>query len=364
MADEKPTTAPGQGDLFDPVAMAEAMEKRATGMVTQLPESESTEDRSCPKPEQTAPDDANMIPVDKRRVEQVVSMLEDGLSHQDRWYIHSVLAQCFLPYRNPSANEWVRASGDYGIAIQSGIIPDPGSPEGAKHAGMPFGAKPRLINCYVQTHALKYRTPVVPIETSMSAFMRSLGFAVTGGKKGTIASFREQATRLAASKWTIWGKDHNHGGIERANVEPYARMNLWFPTDPDQHTLWPSEVELTREFFEHLKDHAIPYDFRALSVVRENARAQDVYLWMTQRLHRIPKNQPLILGPGQLFEHFGGGMKSIDSFHTHFKRALRLACLAYADAQVESLGRGKYAFKRSKPPIPKIRLFIDKSTES
>lgn len=288
-------------------------------------------------------------------------MVDEGLSHQDRWYIHSVLAQCFLPYRNPNADEWVRTSGDYGIAIQSGMIRDPSSETGASKPGMPFGAKPRLINCYVQTHALKYKTPVVPIESSMSSFMRALGFKVTGGKTGTIALFRDQATRLAASNWTIWGKNPTQGGFDHVKVSPYSRMNLWFPADPDQHTLWPSEVELTREFFEHLKDHAIPYDFRALSIVRENARAQDVYLWMTQRLYRIPKNQPLVMGPKQLFDHFGGGMKSIDGFHTHFQRALRLACLAYEHANVEALGRGRYAFKRSKPPIPKVRLFVDKS---
>ena len=300
-----------------------------------------------------------MIPIDKRRVEQAVSMVEEGLSHEDRWYIHSVLAQCFLPYRNPNADEWIRTSGDYGIAIQSGIISDPGSVTGARKAGMPFGAKPRLINCYVQTYALKHKTPVVPIESSMSAFMRSLGFAVTGGKKGTIASFRDQATRLAASNWTIWGANPAKGGIEHVKVSPYSRMNLWFPTDPDQHTLWPSEVELTREFYDHLIDHAIPYDFRALSVVRENARAQDIYLWMTQRLHRIPAHQPLVMGPAQLFEHFGGGMKSVDSFHSHFKRALKLACLAYEHANVDTLGRGRYAFKRSKPPIPKVAITVD-----
>jgi len=364
MTRKKTTTEPSQGDLFDPAAMAEAMEKRATGTITRLPESEPAVDPGRPEPDPAAQDDASMIPVDKRRVEQAVSMLEEGLSHQDRWYIHSVLAQCFLPYRNPKSDDWVRTSGDYGIAIQGGIVSDPGSVEGARKAGVPFGAKPRLINCYVQTHALKYRTPVVPIESSMSAFMRALGFKVTGGKTGTITLFRDQATRLAASNWTIWGANPKKGGIEHVKVSPYSKMNLWFPTDPDQHTLWPSEVELTREFYEHLKDHAIPYDFRALGLVRESARAQDVYLWMTQRLYRIPKNQPLILGPRQLFQHFGGGMKSVDSFHSHFKRALRLACLAYPDANVESLGRGRYSFKRSKPPIPKVSLLIGKPTES
>ena len=327
MTDKNPTTKPIQGDLF-PKGKSRGIE---------------------------------MIPIDKRRVEQAISMLDEKLSHQDRWYIHSILAQCFLPYRNPKVNEWVKTSGNYGIGIQGGLISDPGSETGARKPGIPFGAKPRLINCYVQTHALKYGTPVVPIQSSMSAFMRSLGFKVTGGKTGTIALFRDQATRLAASNWTIWGENPDRGGIDHVKVSPYARMNLWFPTDPDQHTLWPSEVELTREFFDHLKDHAIPYDFRALSIVRENARAQDIYLWMTPRLYRIPRGKPLIMNPKQLFAHFGGGMKNINNFHVHFKRSLRLACLAYEYANVEALGHGCYAFKQSRPPIPKARVIVDKS---
>jgi len=32
-----------------------------------------------------------------------------------------------------------------------------------------------------------------------------------------------------------------------------------------------------------LKDHAVPFDFRALKAIQNKPRAQDIYLWMTQR---------------------------------------------------------------------------------
>ena len=39
-------------------------------------------------------------PVDEKRVKGVQNIIEhDPLGHE-KWYIHSVLAQCFLPYRD------------------------------------------------------------------------------------------------------------------------------------------------------------------------------------------------------------------------------------------------------------------------
>jgi hypothetical protein len=219
-----------------------------------------------------------MKPIDKRRIEESLVLMDQGLSNDDRWYIHSILAQCFLPYRNSNTERWVRTNGQYGITVQSGVVPQPGTVEGIVAPGIPYGAKPRLINCYAQTYAIRQKTPVILIERSMSAFMRSLGFKVTGGKHGTISRFQDQAIRLAASKWTVWGPSQDGRGITQFNAEPYRRIDLWFPTNPNQETLWPSEVELTREFFESLLEHAIPYDYRALSLLRSHARAQDVPL--------------------------------------------------------------------------------------
>ena len=44
--------------------------------------------------------------------------------------------------------------------------------------------------------AIKYQSPVVPVERSMSDMMHVLGLAVTGGKYGTIRMFKEQIIRL------------------------------------------------------------------------------------------------------------------------------------------------------------------------
>ena len=291
-----------------------------------------------------------MRPIDERRINASL-MLDRELSNDDRWYIHSVLAQCFLPYRDPKSDEWTRENGSYGIVIQSGLVPKPGG--GTEKAGIPYGAKPRLINSYIQTYAIKYQTPIVPIEHSMSSFMRALGFQVTGGKRGTIHSFQKHSTSLAASRWILWGLT-TKGSMQVIKTDPYKRMELWFPSSPEQEMLWPSEVELTEDFYYHLREHAIPYDFRALSLLRENARAQDVYLWLVQRLPRISKNKPLNLAPEHLYAMFGGGQKQQKVFMQQFRETLKLACLAYPEAKVEELKGGWYQFKASQSAVAKV----------
>lgn len=130
---------------------------------------------------------------------------------------------------------------------------------------------------------------------------------------------------------------------------------MWFPAHPDQQTLWPTEITLTTAFYENLKDHAIPFDFRGLKHIQNNARAIDIYLWMTQRLFRIPKKKPLLLKWKHLFEMFGGGIKAKRSFPGHFKKCLLAARSAYPQAIIEEHKEG-FIFKASPPPIPKTKI--------
>lgn len=297
-------------------------------------------------------------PIDQKRIQRSVAILDDELNDDDRWYLHSIMTQCFMPYRDPKQDSWVKSNGDYGVAIQSGIIPPFENNAQIKRGGIPYGAKPRLINCYIQTHAVKFRTPIIPIEQSMSSFMKALGFKVTGGEKGSIRQFQEQSTRLSTSKWTIWGPNKTGQGVSQFNAEQFKRIDLWFPSHLNQKSLWPSELELTTDFFESLINHAIPYDYRAIKLLKANARAQDVYLWLTQRLHRISKQKPLKLDYKTLYCMFGGGITEIRKFPLKFDEALKTALLAYPEANVEKFNNQYFLFKSSPPPIKKIQLMF------
>ncbi|WP_239510413.1 replication protein RepA, partial [Klebsiella pneumoniae] len=61
----------------------------------------------------------------------------------------------------------------------------------------------RLVLLHLCTEAVRQRSPEIEVARSLSGFMREMGFAVTGGERGTIRQFKEQLNRLAACTMQI-----------------------------------------------------------------------------------------------------------------------------------------------------------------
>jgi hypothetical protein len=293
--------------------------------------------------------------VDRKRLDRLRERTENPLASNDIWYIHTVLAQCFLPYRDPKTHDWTRKNGDFSIALMTGHVADQDADGGMRIAGLPYGAKPRLFQTYICTQAIKHQSPVIPVERSMTAMMQELGLHVGGGSHGTIRGFKEQITRFAACKFTIAGPGPK-GGIRHIHAEPFERFDIWFAPNPQQQTLWPSEIILTDKYYFSLRDHAVPYDFRALKTIQNKPRAQDIYLWMTQRLCRIDERKPLLMRWKDLYNMFGG-QSSSKEFKRNFPRDLLAARASYFDARIEEQQEG-YLFRASPPPIPKTKFFV------
>lgn len=294
-------------------------------------------------------------PIDRKRLDGLQERATNALSHENIWYIHTVLAQCFLPYRDPKTAHWQKQNGDFSIILTSGAVQNPSNPKELLNAGLPFGPKPRLFQSYICTQVIKQQSPVIPVERSMTAMLRELGFEPRGGKRGSIGSFKEQITRFAACNFTIVGPGPR-GTRRYIKTPPIKRFDVWFPSDPNQGTLWPSEIVLTDEYFLSLKDHAIPFNFQALKAIQQKPRAQDIYLWMTQRLCRIDQRKPLLMRWPDLHEMFGG-QSSFRKFKENFPGDLKAAWVSYHEARIEEHEEG-YVFKASPPPIPKTYLTI------
>ena len=113
----------------------------------------------------------NLRPIDQRRIAQLRERTETPLPSADIWYIHTVLTQCFLPYKDPKTDRWRRQNGKFSISLIAGDIKDPTTPEGMRVAGLPFGAKPRLFQSYLCTQAIKQQSPVIAVERSMTAMI-------------------------------------------------------------------------------------------------------------------------------------------------------------------------------------------------
>jgi Plasmid encoded RepA protein len=221
---------------------------------------------------------------------------------------------------------------------------------------LPYGAKPRLFQLYVCTKAIKQQSRVIPVERSMTAMIHELGFGVTGGKYGTIRGFKEQINRFARCRFDIVIQDDQAGKQTYIKAEPIERFEVWFAQDAEQHSFWPSEIVLSEQFYQNLKEHAIPHDFGAVAAIQNKPRAIDIYLWLTQRLYRIPRHKPLLMRWKELHDMFGG-QSPLKAFKRDFPADLLAARTCYPDAKIEEHPEG-YLFKASLPLIPKTQILI------
>lgn len=289
-------------------------------------------------------------PIDRKRIESLKRLHTDPLANMDIGFTHSVFAQCFLPYRDPKAPHWVRRNGQYSIIIDAGTLTHPSLNEPGRVMGLPYGSRPRLFQNYFCTLAIRNQSPIIPIERSMTAMIKELQIRSSGGKQGTMGPFKEQIKRYAASHFRIAGPDGTH-----INAGPFKVFKVWFSDNPNQKSLWPEEIILSDDFFYSLKHHAIPFNFKALIPIKNNSRAQDIFLWMTQRLCRISCKRPLLMTWEMLFDQFGGDQISLHAFQQAFNKALLAARSCYPDARIQEHPNG-WIFYNSPAPVRKTKI--------
>ena len=128
---------------------------------------------------------AGLSPVQRRRVTTRSTIERSDFLEADRHHIHSVLALCGLPYRDPGqgVRDFIREYGRNSLAVQSGYLKDPETGKMTPQ-GLPYGPKARLLLLHICTMAVRQRSATIEIADSMSAFIRELGFSVTGGAVG------------------------------------------------------------------------------------------------------------------------------------------------------------------------------------
>jgi hypothetical protein len=287
----------------------------------------------------------------ERRIDRVrEKVMGEPLTDADRHHIHSVIALCGMPYRRPKddSRDVVRSYGRSSLVVQAGYLKDPNSGEMVRQ-GVPYGPKARLLMLHICTMAIRQKSPTIDIGDSMSAFIRDLGFAVTGGKRGTITQFKEQMNRLAASRIQLglWNGDQSR----TINSQPIESFDLWLPREPNQRILWNSTLTLNGEFYKSLKEHALPVDIRALRAFSHSARQIDIILWLSYRLPTI--NRPYQLAWSALAEQFGKDVKTFRRFKQDFAEDLRQVQEAFPKLNIMLTEKGLLM----KPSSPE-QLFI------
>lgn len=268
---------------------------------------------------------------DSARDRRGVGLAPEVLSQdsEDVAFLHAGFCMAALPHRCPRDDlaPWVRTNGRFKLAVWPGrMLKADGS---YIEIGVPYGTRARLILLYLMTTAIQTRSRSVAMERSMSAWLRKIGLAVTGGPRGTIKPVREQALRISRCALTLRFDDES-GYASLTDRRMVNGLHLWAADESDE---WPEAVELTEEFYDHLLEHAVPLDEHAIARLKASSLGLDLYVWLSHRLPRLER--PVVLPWSRLMPQFGSQSASLGSFAQNFREALLDVLAVYPGARVD-----------------------------
>jgi hypothetical protein len=303
----------------------------------------------------------------RRQVETTYELLTELPTAEDLSFLHSGLCQTCLPHSRPSENHtpWRRESGRFTLLVTPGVmdggrvvnklqskgrLAPPREPEAAYYVGVPYGTKARLIMIHLQTEGMRSR--LVSLGPSLSSFLRSLGLDVRGGPRGTITPVREQCLRIARCTFTLQWSGVSESGDTRtiiSDTKIVEGLDLWNANRED----WSGEVELSARFHEHLREHAVPLDKRALSMLSGNSLGLDLYSLFAYRLPRLAHD--LHLSWSQLQGQIGTEYSAGCLLARKVREVMPLVKSAYPHANVDVTRHG-ITMRQSKPAVPKTTV--------
>jgi hypothetical protein len=281
-----------------------------------------------------------VTPTTKRLIDAHTEIIDAPAD--DIAFSHSVLCQTSLPYRPTDERIWIRDQGHVSLRIEAGAARHPDTGKWVD-LPLPHGEKPRLVMLHLNGEALRTGSPIIDVRDSMTAFVRALGIHVHGRN---IRTLRDQLARLAAAHIMLGI------GSKTIKTDVIDAFDLWWPDDAKQRTMWPSTVQLAPRYFDSLTKHAVPLDSRAVAALAHSALDLDIYTWLAQRLHRVPKGKPQTITWQGLKAQFGVGYAELRIFRRRFKEAIKTVLTAYPNARVEIADAGLVLWN-SPPPVLK-----------
>ena len=297
------------------------------------------------------------------RVETIHDIASSLPTGEDLHFQHAGLCQTFLPHRRLASNQsiWRRSAGKFTLIVTPGVL-DESDPE-TRHwrlsaedeqkmwVGVPFGSTARLIMIYLQSEGMKSR--YIDLGPSLSAFLRALGLAITGGTNGTIKRVREQALRIARCSFTLQFDDSDGHGDARVRVKDTKIVDGFELWSSSKDGSWNAVVELDARFHEHLKQHAVPLDKRALAHLSGNCLALDLYALFAYRLPAISK--PVMLRWSSIQQQLGSGTREVKALARATRECEADLRSVYPHANFVLSGAG-ILLNPSDPPVPRSKV--------
>jgi hypothetical protein len=244
-------------------------------------------------------------------------------------YLARELVQCTLPHRDPGdVPAWVRRNGNFSLVLQPGF-----DEESMKSVGLPYGSIPRLLMLWIVTEAVKNKNCENPrhikLGETLNKFLLEIGLnpRTGGGKRSDAKRLKEQMLRLFQCRFSFKYSegDEEKGSKSFLNMELAREAHFWWDfKNPDQGSLFNSEIVLGEVFFEAITAHAVPVDFRALKALKQSSFALDLYTWATYRVFRLQddKQRQVKIPLHLLQEQFGTEYSRLDNFKAALSEGL------------------------------------------
>ena len=254
---------------------------------------------------------------------QVNQLVRASEADADLGFMARTMALCSLPRSNPgNRKEYKRVNGPFTLYMVAG--------GGNK---LPYGNLPRLLLAWVCTEAVRTRSRVLILGSSLSEFMRALGInSTSGGARGEQTRLRNQMKRLFGCTVSLIYQDER--GETAVNSVVARRTEFWWnERKPDERTLWESKIELGEDLFNEIISHPVPLNMNTLTALKRSPLGLDLYLWLVYRT--FPLRAPLRLTWRLLYSQFGvdpakaSDKRTVDAFRTKCLRELKKIKLAW-----------------------------------
>jgi hypothetical protein len=179
---------------------------------------------------------------------------------------------------------WKRKNGSYTLVIEQGWDEHNDRP-----MGYPYGILPRLILIWIVTEAKRTGVRRLHLGGRLADFSHELGLdSSKGGKRSDTARIKDQFSRLIAShisyrrrfNTTKWdGGKLLQGEMAQTQNQPIVENSEVGWWAPGNRPMFESYIDLSPSFFAAIMESAIPFDMRAITVLRKSPLALDLYLF-------------------------------------------------------------------------------------
>lgn len=260
---------------------------------------------------------------------------------------HGIICQVGLPRSKQEGLTFERSFKNASLLIEAGKIWN-----GSEwiQQPVPYGVKPRLALCHINSEAIKTQSDEIDIGGSYREFCNKLGLS-TGGK--SFYYLKQQMQALAACKMSFGFTQSNGIVTTLKSIEPIERFDAWLARDTKQPALWPAYLKLSQKYKESLLAHAVPMPLDAVGALSHSAMALDILAFFARRLHSLerPVRVPFVL----FKEQFGQEYKDLKPFKAKFLKAVKDVQKVYPAADLQQVVGG-LLLKPSRPLVNKITI--------